>query len=326
MGRIGSGQAQLVGAIIKEVSTGQILGHVQQTQGLAKKLLQAGGSAVQAGFAPLGLINVAQNEQIKARLGQLSQGLSHLQSLQFANMALTGIGIGVMVSGFVVMSRRLNAIEAHLDTLREDVREIGKMMQQAELRILFSDMRAALKDLEHVATRKDHLSLASALQRQFSTQVSRFSDLLEQAMRPAKATTLPKERLDLIWSLSSALWLCQEAELRALFVSEDMLHVQNYADLYVQENLKHLVDLNPDALARLIAASQEDLGSAIALRLTAASDLSLIADGFSTAIENLGQQRSLAQALVDAGISGRDFIQAATGETEKPLLFIPSNA
>jgi len=65
---ISSGQAQLIGAVIKDISSGQILGHVQQTQGLAQALMQAGGTVAQSGFSPLGALSVLQNEQIKSSL------------------------------------------------------------------------------------------------------------------------------------------------------------------------------------------------------------------------------------------------------------------
>ncbi|MHA6324548.1 hypothetical protein [Roseivivax sp. CAU 1753] len=319
---VSSGQAQLIGAIIKDVSSGQILGHVQQTQGFAQALAQAGGAAAQTGFSPLGIAGIVQNEQIKSSLEQLGQGMGLLQNLQFANMALTGIGIGVSVAGFAIMNMRLNAIENHLGTLREEVREIGRLIQESELRRLFSEIRAALKDLDGVVTRTDYLSLASNLQRQFSSYVSALSDLLGEAMAPGKATVLPMEQLDLIWTLSSAKWLCEEAELRTLFISEDLAHADDYAASYRSDNLRCLDQLSPDSLARLIAAGEEDLHASISKRRDAAERLGRIADGFASAMDSLGQQQSLARACIDGEVSGREFIQAASQETDSPFLIV----
>ena len=323
---VSSGQAQLVGAIIKDVSTGQILGHVQQTQGFVQAIAKAGGAAAQSGFGPLGVINAVQNEQIKSALGELQQGMALMQNLQFANLALSGIGVGVSIAGFALLNMRLNAIESHLGTLREEVREIGKLIREQELRALFSDIRSALKDLDSVATRTDHLTLASSLQRQFSSHVSALSDLLREAMLPGKATSLPMEHLDLIWTLSSALRLCEEAELRALFVSEDLGHARDYAAGYQADNLERLRNLNPDALARIVAVSEPDLTTSIALRREAASNLSQIADCFENAVVSLGQQQTLAQTLIDSDVSGREFIRAASTETESPFLIVTPSA
>lgn len=317
-----SGKAQLMGAIIKDVSSGQILGHVQQTQGFVQAFAQAGGSAAQTGFSPLGIVGIVQNEQIKSSLAQLHQGMALMQNLQIANIALTGIGLGVSIAGFAIMNMRLNAIEKNLGTLREEVRDIGRLIQQAEIRRFFSDIRAALKDLDGVATRTDHLAIAGALQRQLSSHVSTISDLLLEAMDPAKATSLPIERLDLIWTLGSAKWLCEEAELRALFISEDLAHAGDYAAQYRDDNLRCLDQMNPDALARLIAAAEKDLASSITVRREAAGRLSRIADGFASAVASLGQQQALSRALIDSGVGGRHFILAASRETKSPFLLV----
>lgn len=319
---VSSGQAQLIGAIIKDVGSGQILGHVQQTQGFVSALAQAGGSIMQSGFSPLGAIEILQNQHINSALNELQEGMGVLQSLQLANMALTGVGIGVSIAGFAIISARLNAIENHLTGLREDVREIGRMIQTAELRRLFSEIRAALKDLDGVAARSDHLRLASSLQRDLSTHVSVLSDLLNEAMNPGNATSFSNERLDAIWTLASAKWLCEEAELRSLFISEDLEHASHYAERYQRDNLNCLNNLNPDALARLVAANGKDLTASISLRRDAAKRLHQITDGFSNAVENLGQQQSLAHALIEGDVSGRAFIQAASSETESPFLLV----
>lgn len=319
---VSSGQAQLVGAIIKDVSTGQILGHVQQTQGFVSALAQAGGAAAQSGFLPLGVVGIVQNEQIKSSLNKLQEGMALLQNLQFANMALTGIGIGVSVAGFAILNMRLNAIENHLGTLQEEMREIGRLIQEVELRRLFSEIRAALKDLDSAATRTDHLGLATTLQRQLSTHVSTLSDLLREAMNSGEATSVPRARLDLIWTLSSAKWLCEEAELRTLFISEDLGHASDYAAYYLGDNLRCLNQLNPDSLARLVASSERDLTASISLRRDAAGRLARIAEGFACAVNNLGQQQSLARALVDGQVSGRAFIQAASAETKSPFILV----
>jgi len=322
LSRVSSGDAEVVGAIIKEVASGKILAHVQPTQGFFNVLSQAGGSLVQTGFSPLGAIGVVQSEQIKSGVARLEQGLGLIQNLQFVNMALTGIGLGISIAGFAVMNMRLNAIENNLGTLREEVREIGSLIQAAEIRRLFSEIRAALKDLDSVTTRTDHLALASSLQRQLSTHVSSLNDLLMEAIAIQKETSLSMERLDLIWTLSSAKWLCEDAELRALFVSEDMEHVDEYAARYIEDNLRCLDQVNLDAMARLVASGENDLEKAVAKRREAAGLADNIANGFGKAVENLSQQQSLSRALLEDKTSGRMFVQTATKETQSKFLFV----
>lgn len=322
LGRVSSGEAEVVGALIKEVASGKILAHVQPTQGFFNALSQVGGTFAQTGFSPLGAIGVVQGEQIKSGITRLEQGLGLVQNLQFINVALTGIGVGVSVAGFAVMNMRLNAIENNLGTLREEVREIGLMIQAAEIRRLFSEIRAALKDLDSVTTRTDHLALASSLQRQLSSFVSSLNDLLMEAIAIRKETSLSVKRLDLIWTLSSAKWLCEDAELRALFVSEDMEHADVYAARYMDDNLRCLDQLNPDAMSRLVAAGENDWINSVAKRREAAGLAETIANGFAKAVENLSQQQLLARALIKDGTSGRMFVQTASKETQSKFLVV----
>lgn len=321
LNRVSSGEAEVVGALIKEVASGKILAHVQPTQGFFNAIFQTGGNLAQIGFSPLGVIEVVQGEQIKSGIARLEEGLGLVQNLQFVNMALTGIGIGVSVAGFAAMNMRLNAIEKNLGTLRDDIRAIGSMIQAAEIRRLFSEIRAALKDLDSVTTRTDHLALASSLQRQMSTHVSSLNDLLMEAMAIRGETSLSMQRLDLIWTLSAAKWLCEDAELRALFISEDLEHADEYAARYMQDNLRCLEQLNPDAMSRLVAAGENDWADAAAKRQEAAGRANTIANGFAGAVESLIQQQSLSRALLEDGTSGRMFIQTSSKETQSNFLF-----
>jgi len=85
-----SGQYSVYGSIIKSVSNGQIVGHLQEAGGLSKL-------AGMFGSGPLGLlaggVQMVQNEQIKSGIGRLEAGMGMLQSLGVANLALGAAGI-----------------------------------------------------------------------------------------------------------------------------------------------------------------------------------------------------------------------------------------
>lgn len=315
------GQAELVGAVIKDVASGRILGHVQQTRGLYEAALNAGGLLVQGG-SPLGLVTAVQNEQIKASLAELGRSVGILQHMQLANLALSGFGIGVSVAGFALLNRRLTSLEGQIRSLHEEVRQIGKLIEASEIRRLAGEIRSALKDLDHAATRTDYLGLATGLQRQFSTHASVLGDILHEALDLGRASTLSFERVEFIRALSSLKWMCQVAELRALFVSNDLRHADIFAERHVRDNMEFLSQLNPDAMARLMAASEKGFAETVVVRQRALSDVRLLVNGFKSAIGNLEDQKSLARALLAAEVNGRDFVEAAMRETEKPFLFV----
>jgi hypothetical protein len=86
-----SGQVQLVGALLKDVATGQILGHVQQTGVLDVALRTAmGGAQVAASvpFAPLNLaakaVAIWQNHKIGGQLQQVQASLGCCRTFRSA--------------------------------------------------------------------------------------------------------------------------------------------------------------------------------------------------------------------------------------------------
>ena len=122
---VDSGKIELFNAILKDVATGRIVGHVQQTNALEALL----GSAFQGaqvtlsnGFSPLGLVSAFQNEQIRRSLGAMQSTLGLLQNLQIGALALSGVGLGVSVAGFALMLRRLKGIDAQLNVLESKVK------------------------------------------------------------------------------------------------------------------------------------------------------------------------------------------------------------
>lgn len=143
-----SGQYSDYGSIIKSVSNGQIVGHLQEAGGLSKL-------AGMSGSGPLGLlaggVQMVQNEQIKSGIGRIEVGMGMLQSLGVANLALGAAGIGVSVAGFAVVSRKIDHVKKAVETLadRMDVLSI-------EVRAVRQDLVAAdLDDLRALAWAMD---------------------------------------------------------------------------------------------------------------------------------------------------------------------------
>lgn len=122
-----SGEFNVYGAIIRSVAEGRIVGHLQETSGLAKlgaTALAAPGSLPLAGA---GLasdlvghgVSYVQNEQIKA-------AVNVVQNLQIANLALGVVGIGVSIAGFAVLSAKINWVEGKLDAITDRLAEVAR--------------------------------------------------------------------------------------------------------------------------------------------------------------------------------------------------------
>lgn len=120
---IRSGQLDVYGSTIRNVANGQIAGFLQETSGLSKIAGLVGGGPA----APLKLIGsgiqIVQNEQIKSGVAAVQQGVAMLNQLQVANLALSAAGIGVSAIGFAVMS-------AKIDGVRDEVRALGNKLDR----------------------------------------------------------------------------------------------------------------------------------------------------------------------------------------------------
>lgn len=104
---VSSGEYRVAGSIIQSVSSGRVVGHLQETSAISSLL----------NLSPFGLpqmamdaVTVVQNEQIKA-------AISVVQSLQIANLAVSGIGIGVSVAGAAILAKRIARVEEKVDAI-----------------------------------------------------------------------------------------------------------------------------------------------------------------------------------------------------------------
>ncbi len=119
------------GGILKDVATGQIVGHLKETGQMGGLLSNAAPSLFSAASSlnPVSLgvdalghgVNAYQIEGIKKTL----EGLSLITNIS----AISSVaGLGVSVAGFAVVNNKLNKIESKLDTVVDDVAVIKNML------------------------------------------------------------------------------------------------------------------------------------------------------------------------------------------------------
>lgn len=132
-----SNEVAVFGSIIKSLSTGQIVGHLQQSASLTNtmSLIGTGPIGAAATLVDVGAqaVTIVQNEQIKQALGAL-------QHLQIANLALTGLGIGVSVAGFAIMSAKIDKVNRRLDGIAEQLERLAMSLDDLKLEYIRSDL------------------------------------------------------------------------------------------------------------------------------------------------------------------------------------------
>lgn len=317
---IGSQQASLVGAIIKDNATGHILGHVQQASGLTSVLGQAAGGVLSSGFSPLGMMSLVQNEHIRRGVAELQNGMILLQNLQYGTLALSGLGLGVSIAGFAATLARLKAIEARLDALDTAVDMVTQDRREDDLKSVFADVAADLQNVETLSDRRDPQRVAEQLQLSLARATRRIEQNFTREADLSSRSSIPIEHLDRLWTLAAAIRLCQEASIQALFAADELEVAQRFGQFELERQITLLQSLSPDILSRLVSRGEKDLEVARVLRQTALSQARLLTDGIRGGVLALGGQVSIANTLRAEEMTGIDYIRSIKANTEAPLV------
>ena len=323
---IGSQQASLVGAIIKDNATGQILGHVQQASGLTSMLGNAAGGILSSGFSPLGMMSVVQNEQIRQGIAELQNGMILMQNLQYGTLALSGLGLGVSIAGFAATLARLKAIEARLEALETAVDQVTHDRREDDLKGVFADIAADLQNVETLSDRRDPQRVAEQLQLSLARATRRIEQHFLRETDLNSRSSIPLEHLDRLWTLAAAIRLCQEASIQALFAADELEVAQRLGQFELERQIALLQSLSPDILSRLVSRSEKDLEAARGLRQKALGHARLLTDGIRGGVLALAGQVSIANSLRAEETTGIDYIRQIKIEAKAPLVcLVPSN-
>lgn len=323
---IGSQQASLVGAIIKDNTTGQILGHVQQASGLTSMLGNAAGGVLSSGFSPLGMMSVVQNEQIRQGVAELQNGMILMQNLQYGTLALSGLGLGVSIAGFAATLARLKAIEARLEALETAVDQVTQDRREDDLKGVFADIAADLQNVETLSDRRDPQRVAEQLQLSLARATRRIEQHFLRETDLSSQSSIPIEHLDRLWTLAAAIRLCQEASIQALFAADELEVAQRLGQFELERQIALLQSLSPDILSRLVSRSEKDLEAARGLRQKALGQARLLTDGIRGGVLALAGQVSIANTLRAEETTGIDYIRQIKIEAKAPLVcLVPPN-
>lgn len=172
LSHLANGSARIIGAMIHSTETGVILGHMQQTAGLLSMFARITGGAASGGFHPIEVAvsdaaqfgALVQNEQIKGKLDALQQSLALTQSRQYASLAVSGLGLGVSLAGFAIMSKRLTAIEKQLSVVGQERGAITQDQRDDELRDIFAEIEADLQQVDLLGMMEAQARAPTALQ------------------------------------------------------------------------------------------------------------------------------------------------------------------
>ncbi|MBT9384178.1 hypothetical protein KM176_09935 [Pseudooceanicola sp. CBS1P-1] len=135
---------------------------------------------------------------------------------------------------------------------------------------------------------------------------------------------LATQDLEVLWLIVSALALCQDAGLRALYEAGELEVAAALSARQAQELMALLRPLGADGLARRVAAgiAFEDRA---ALRQRVLPQAQTLLGGLRESVGGLHGRSLLTRELIDRGHSGPAYLRAIEAEQEAPFLFLPSS-
>lgn len=322
----GAGLVVRHGAILKDVATGQIVAHMQET-GLLGAMVRS--PFLSTALNPLGATigaasSVVANVQawrIEKRVEELSLLMRGMQGLQYAQIALAGVGLGVSVAGFLAIRKQVGAVSVKLDRLAETVERRFEEQKRRALRDLEGDLEAQLDHAEEGWT-GDGTARWGRVANKLNDMVYRYPALIEEEL------SAPVPDPALLAYLLERYRVLAATRIECLVLIGEMRPAADFAARFAQKTNALLNDVSPAPLARRIAR-----GQAVGKRGDARGGPD------EAAPEPLGQARRLVavirefqdvsetrplllERLIERNIDGRDYVATLRETRDAPAVLL----
>lgn len=326
---VASGNMKVFGSIIRNVDTGRIVGHLQETSGLLGLVAEATTNPLLASLNLVSsLVSNVQNEQIKSGLEDIKEqneaiqaAVDVVQQLQVGSLVLSGVGIAVSVAGTAILMKRLDRLSANVAAMHKTVDQIAGNVAMLRQEAIDRD----LAELRTVTTLVDHAWMPSATDGewrdiammslktadQFRMRIER---LLEgQPSGEARMAAVPFLGL---YAQASQLWVTS----RMAAGQDDMARAAARQRLEVLSSLGLHLTASQMITAEPVSASDEDWLPSHRTHLLTCRNKALAVREHEIAA--LGTAETLT-ALEQRKIPGREWLAQARSETTAPFLFLP---
>ncbi|WP_394155012.1 hypothetical protein [Loktanella salsilacus] len=300
---LSSGNLVRYGGILKDVGSGQIVGHLQETGALQ--------SAVRAGFSfdptgATGLIGIVQDAVISKKIDAMQGMLGTMQSLQIATLASSVAGIGVTAATTAMILHRLSVIDQKLEQVEGSVSELPNKWRDMDLRKKLGTLKTATERLQEAEVRPDAESVMRAEEERLNYVFDELHDGICNIVIQAKVDA------GLLRSLLAGLALCGGTQIKALI----WLDMKEAAEHRARRQCKKLHDLAFRMPRHVMGARLNGDREQARIISNECAEMRL----------RLASQPDLARTLIRRGINGREFIDQIQEEDNEPLLLLrPSN-
>lgn len=310
---IGAGELTRTGTLIKDAASGRIVAHVQES-GLAQQLLSLSPATSLAN--PISTANQAYNT---IQLAKLQQMMETMQLLQFANIGVSLVGVGVSVVGFALVNRKLKKIEQSVARLEDKIDSHFRQQYQDKLRWVFA----------HIGGLFEKADIARSLANPTAEYLSINSELANQSalVRGELEYRLSLDEFDeeLFNLLSRTLFMTNAARIEVLLAADEMDAAHETAQVIGRTYRNLFDDLSPYDLAvkqRHRYASQSASMAIYAKQNR--QDMEGLVECVREVTDAALTKPLLIESLDRRGIRGSDFITRLRNEKETPILMLPA--
>ena len=185
---LSSGEYIRMGMIIKEASTGKIVGHLKEVGQLTSTL-----SNIPLGANPLGILSDAYQG---VQLEQIKQSLETLQLISSVGAVASVATLGVSVAGFAVITKKIKQLDNKLDKVLEKIEVVKRLLQELheDTNLLkFSEVETAYLQLDKALVADDNTRRRELLvnsnniftkYKQYYLKVAQHKNLWEDSLMP----------------------------------------------------------------------------------------------------------------------------------------------
>lgn len=299
LARFASGELIRYGTILKDVTTGQIAGHLQET-GVAQALLSSAMSRIPTPLSLVGdLVNVGSGLYTAHQVTQLKAMMGTLQALQIASLGVSLVGVGVSVAGFVYMHKRFNKLDLRITEVVEAVQRGFEEQRKSELRAHLAKTRSLVDRAQHARQLNSPLAEYMNVAAELADQAAFFEGEITYLL-----TVKGPVDLQMFWQLVQALMLCNglrvDCEIRTNELGHAFVVTESVASSY-----QHL--FQPITPVSFNCGVEEGLAAVEVLR---------------DATHAAASKPFLIDYLRVSRIQGDEYLNALEREVEAPLLFL----
>lgn len=318
-----SGQYQIYGSIIRSMTSGRIVGHLQETAALQNMLSIATGGL--PGLVGQGVkivqqgVLIAQNEQIKA-------ALDVVRSTQLATMALGAVSIGVSIAGTAIVCRQIQQVEQKVDAMAGQLARLASDIESLRQERLADDFTL----LETLAEQIDECWLledAAPSWRDVARESHAVADRFERRARAyievsGIDTVLDSEPLTEAYALGSMIRVIARmaAGDRDAARSAAAARAETLVELGKRITVAGLALSATRSIGKPYGTSEWQGSLDLAVRPISAK----VANFRTRELSAIGNALLLAD-LGKADISGRAWLEAARSEHANPLIYFPAD-